>query len=249
MELTQALSDAEIDELDDFLLSDDTPDSCMNLPTMDGFFAALILNPRLIMPGEFLNWIWDMDDGEEEPSFASIGQIDHIMGLVMRYYDSVLDAIGNDDFEPLFYVLEQKDGSEFFDAEGWAEGFMLGVNLFSETWGEIFEKHMEWLVPVMLLGTDDGWEMLARESDVKRITRDAYEAFADVVKLLYDHFSAQRTAQMQESMVQPGRHPSGMRIEAVKMPAASLKVGRNEKCQCGSGLKFKKCCGVPPTLH
>ena len=24
---------------------------------------------------------------------------------------------------------------------------------------------------------------------------------------------------------------------------AAVKQGRNEKCQCGSGLKFKKCCG------
>ena len=26
-------------------------------------------------------------------------------------------------------------------------------------------------------------------------------------------------------------------------PAVSAKVGRNEPCPCGSGLKFKKCCG------
>jgi uncharacterized protein YchJ len=23
--------------------------------------------------------------------------------------------------------------------------------------------------------------------------------------------------------------------------------GRNEKCPCGSGHKYKKCCGAPPT--
>lgn len=23
------------------------------------------------------------------------------------------------------------------------------------------------------------------------------------------------------------------------------KIGRNEKCPCGSGIKFKKCCGKP----
>jgi uncharacterized protein len=27
------------------------------------------------------------------------------------------------------------------------------------------------------------------------------------------------------------------------------KVGRNELCPCGSGLKFKKCCGSPAKLH
>jgi preprotein translocase subunit SecA len=27
------------------------------------------------------------------------------------------------------------------------------------------------------------------------------------------------------------------------------KVGRNELCPCGSGKKYKKCCGNGPTLH
>ena len=29
----------------------------------------------------------------------------------------------------------------------------------------------------------------------------------------------------------------------------STKVGRNEPCPCGSGTKFKKCCGSPGELH
>jgi uncharacterized protein YecA (UPF0149 family) len=34
-------------------------------------------------------------------------------------------------------------------------------------------------------------------------------------------------------------------------PVRSTKVGRNEPCPCGSGKKFKRCCGAnpPPTLH
>lgn len=30
---------------------------------------------------------------------------------------------------------------------------------------------------------------------------------------------------------------------------ASTNVGRNETCPCGSGKKFKKCCGSPAGLH
>lgn len=32
--------------------------------------------------------------------------------------------------------------------------------------------------------------------------------------------------------------------EAVKQPAKSSKVGRNDPCPCGSGKKYKKCCGA-----
>jgi uncharacterized protein len=31
--------------------------------------------------------------------------------------------------------------------------------------------------------------------------------------------------------------------------AMQPKVGRNEACPCGSGKKFKKCCGGPTNLH
>jgi uncharacterized protein len=34
-------------------------------------------------------------------------------------------------------------------------------------------------------------------------------------------------------------------------PLRSTKVGRNDPCPCGSGKKFKKCCGsrTPPPAH
>ena len=44
-------------------------------------------------------------------------------------------------------------------------------------------------------------------------------------------------------------HSSGLVSDVVDMPNARFKVGRNEECPCGSGKKFKKCCGAPPTVH
>ena len=32
-------------------------------------------------------------------------------------------------------------------------------------------------------------------------------------------------------------------------PARTAKVGRNEPCPCGSGRKFKKCCGSAKTVE
>lgn len=235
----QALNAAEIDELDDFLMSDDTPDNCMDISALDGFLAALVLNPGLIMPSEYLPWIWDMEEGEEGPSFASVEQANHIMQLVMRYYNGVLDAIRRDNFAPLFYILQDEDDS--FDAESWAEGFMRGVYLFGEPWAEIFEAYPDLLAPMVLLGTESGWEMLDKSTDVKQMTQDAYESIAQTVALLDEHFSEQREARS---------HMTGdVQEEAVRMVATSFKAGRNEECPCGSGKKFKKCCGAPPTVH
>ena len=37
----------------------------------------------------------------------------------------------------------------------------------------------------------------------------------------------------------------------VRTPPSRREDGRNEPCPCGSGKKYKKCCGAsnPPTLH
>jgi len=32
-------------------------------------------------------------------------------------------------------------------------------------------------------------------------------------------------------------------LKMEKFKKTGLKIGRNDKCPCGSGLKYKKCCG------
>jgi preprotein translocase subunit SecA len=44
----------------------------------------------------------------------------------------------------------------------------------------------------------------------------------------------------QQMQLQTGPAP----VEAPKPVRAGAKVGRNDPCPCGSGKKYKKCCGV-----
>ncbi|MEI7456533.1 MAG: UPF0149 family protein [Nitrosomonadales bacterium] len=237
MKPTQALSDTEIDELDEFLLSDDTPESCMDISMLDGFFTSLVLNPKLFMPSDYLPWIWDSEEGEEAPGFTSMEQANRIMALLMRYYNGVLEAIAENHFAPLFYTLAQEDGSKYYEAEAWAEGFMLGVFLFIEPWKAVFENDQEYLAPMVLLGTQQGGELLDKSADVKLSRKEAYDSIADAVDVLYEYFTEQREAETRQRRV------------TSSVSAVSVRVGRNEECPCGSGKKFKKCCGAAPTLH
>jgi uncharacterized protein YecA (UPF0149 family) len=59
------------------------------------------------------------------------------------------------------------------------------------------------------------------------------------VKLIHIYFKEQRT---------PGTHKEKWG-EMKIAPSSATKVGRNDACPCGSGKKFKKCCGSPVTLH
>jgi len=235
---TQTLNENELDELNQFLSSDDMPESAMDMSMLDGFFAALVLNPQLINPGEYFHWIWDSEKGVDEPVLDNTEIGNRILDLIIQHYNSVHEAIENDQYEPMFFTLAQEDGSEFLDAEGWCKGFMLGTNVSNDPWDDVFKNHPALVSPMVLLGTEAGWELLDKSKDMKRATQGAYESIAERIKRLYEYFLEQREAATEERMA-----------KSESVPLTVCKTGRNDACPCGSGKKFKKCCGAPTTLH
>ena len=234
----QPLSEDELDALDAFLMSDASPENGMDISTLDGFLAAIILNPGIVLPSQWLPWVWDMEDAEDEPAFRNMEEAQKITSFVMRHYNTVSASIGNDRFEPLLFELRQDDGSEFFDAEGWCAGFMLGVSAFIDPWRPVLEQHAALIAPMVLLGTEQGWKMLEVSRDNGEATRQAYESIPAAVEALNAYFKPQR-----EAMVRP--HSTGA-IQPLRRETP--KVGRNEPCPCGSGKKYKNCCGAQ-TIH
>jgi uncharacterized protein len=161
-------------------MSEEMPEDGMDISTLDGFLAAIVLNPQLIAPSQWLPWVWDMADGRDSPAFADSQQASRILGLLMRHYNMVLTSISGGWFDPLWMELAQEDGSEFFDAEGWCAGFMLGVKQFPDAWQAVFLGHMELLAPMVLFGTKEGWKALEERGHNaetrKRLTQGAHEA-------------------------------------------------------------------------
>lgn len=242
------LSDDEIDELDEFLISQSKLENSMDISTLDGFFAALVLNPEATMPSEYLPWIWDMEEGEHAPDFASPEQARHILQLIMRYYNGVLVTIGSGSFAPLLYTVENDDDGEFFDAEGWCMGFMQGVFLFFDPWKNVFEKSPEFLAPMVLLGTQQGWEMLDKCGDEKQAIQDACNSIAEAVSALYSHFREPHDVAMQGRLTRHGGQSELLDDDEGEF-SMPRKTFRNVACPCGSGKVFEDCCGSPPILH
>jgi uncharacterized protein YecA (UPF0149 family) len=58
MHLDQPLSDAEFDELDDFLLSDRCADDVMTMDTLHGYLTALAIGPQEVLMAEWLPRVW-----------------------------------------------------------------------------------------------------------------------------------------------------------------------------------------------
>lgn len=209
----------DIDVLDAFLMSDQAPEECMQLTELDGFLTGIAIGPELILPSEWLLIIW----GGEEPVFDNGNQAQAVIGTIMNRYNEILGQITEGFIEPIFM---EAPGGEVI-ASDWAEGFLQAVRMRFDAWQKLFksEKHGHTLLPILALCcNEDGGSLLGLPEETEnQFFADAGELVPQCVLEIAEFWRATRTA--------PQRQPAGP------------KVGRNDPCPCGSGKKFKKCCG------
>lgn len=234
--MTTPLSEEELDELGSFLLDLDAEES-MTLDMLDGFLHALAIGPETVMPSQWLPKVWGQEDGAMLPPMDNMDQVNHLLGLVMRHFNSIVSGFEHSPpaLAPLWPTVHYAEAGEFADAEMWAYGFTEGISLSQAAWQPLFDYSdgLRWYRPIGLLGSDDF------SADQDELTRTPAQRAA-------------LAAQIEESLTSiqafwlPLRQDAAGRQQA---PRVSTKVGRNEPCPCGSGKKFKKCCGASSALH
>ena len=229
------LSDAELEELDRFLLYGVDNDEAMTLDRLDGYLHALAIGPQTIMPKQWMPKVWG-EDSAMMPPMDNLEQLNHIMGLVMRHYNSIISGFEEKppSVVPCWDSCEYDIG-EFENAEGWAHGFTEGVTLNRAAWKPLFDsaKGQHWYRPIGLLGEE------SFSADQDQLTRTPQQR-------------EQLAQQIEDSLVNIHAFWLPLRqaiYERETSQRLRTKVGRNEPCPCGSGKKFKKCCGSAAELH
>ncbi len=217
----------DLETLDQFLMSDASPENCMQLSDLDGFLTGIAIGPELVKPSEWLPAVW----GGEEPVFDDAEQARTVIGAIMGRYNEILRVLDTDPeaYEPLFW--ENQDGEVI--AADWAEGFADAVRLRPEAWRPLLEDReaLVMLMPILALCGDadaEGGSPLELDpgEDADLLAQAPELIPACVVGI--DGFWKERRGQPKAG---PGR-------------AKSPKVGRNDPCPCGSGRKHKRCCGA-----
>jgi uncharacterized protein len=100
--------------------------------------------------------------------------------------------------------------------------------------------------PFLRLGTDDGICITTASGDAEKWMNEIEPSLAKMHAYWKDNPASQPGGVVQEEF-----HPGG-RKEVGQVVRGGPKVGRNDPCPCGSGKKFKKCCGTndaPAALH
>ena len=227
MDLDEPLAESEFREYEEFLLSDRVPESCMDVSTLDGFLTALVSGPGSLGPSHWLKHVWDMEHATEAPEFDSTEDIQRVLGRFLRHINGISEAMRShpDDFEPMFYERSH-DGQTVRIIDEWCTGYVKGVEIDGPLWKPLIDAHPDWLGPILLYGTEEGWDKLEKEAQ----TLAAHEARVDAVLGSVRAIHTFWTSRRKEELARPE-------------PVRATRTGRNEPCPCGSGKKYKRCHG------
>jgi uncharacterized protein len=223
----EPLTDAELDRLGDFLKSC-KGGRAMNVEALDGFFSALIAGPETAMPSEYNREVFggEMSDACE---FGSLDEAREILGLMMRHWNTIAGTLLKGD---VYVPLLIQDDNGVAKGNDWARGFMRGMHMRHDGWAELMddEEHGGCLVPIMMLYHEHDEDPKMRPKPISPKNRE--EVIAHMAAGLlgaYRYFRSQPQA--------------GASARTSEHRRSTPKVGRNDPCPCGSGKKYKKCCG------
>jgi uncharacterized protein len=256
------LENSHYDLLDEIL--DDLRQRMDEVPQWEfceGFMAALICCRRPIAPDEYFGALLsDPATGTFGPHlFASPAQHDQFLQIWQRrwaevqaaldapvqsledercYAPEVIDvrgAVASMNDEERAEMLQQLGGEALPSfAQVWALGFMYAVETWPEEWQPPRDKEAaDWVEDAMLrivalTEPDEDEPSISMFGDdcPPSVSQARLDAYGDAIWAVYD---------LRDTWKHVG--PRVPTVHKTEQP------GRNDPCSCGSGKKFKKCCG------
>ncbi|WP_347250985.1 UPF0149 family protein [Zoogloea sp.] len=227
------LSDEELEQLEELLVSDEVPADCMNLEMLDGYLAAIVASPLPIPTEDWLPAVWTADEGEV--GFGSGASLQKAIELVLRYYNELVSTIGDaegdeegeaEGWQPFCYAQGGDDDPAI--GEEWSTGFEQGFEMWPSEWPD---KVGDTTLAEALLET-----ILGPEEEVAMPA----DSEAQLALLEEKGIAVQHLYQAWRALGLPAPELLGVTAAG----AAKSGPGRNEPCPCGSGKKYKKCCGA-----
>jgi yecA family protein len=218
------LSEEEEAELTDFVES--LPRADLNMAKLHGLFSAFAAGPVIMSPADLLAALMGCAG---EQSVNETTESEHILELLSRFYDGIIEAIESESFAPRF----QQKGVMVTDPGGgvtsWCNGFMLGVEHHKAFWQRWFSDMRRVKAISLITGMADPEILSQAEKAIGEETVGATcDTLSDLVPLIHNYWAF-------ESALDD--------YLGSETDTPEFKVGRNDPCPCGSGKKFKHCHG------
>ena len=230
--------DAQIERIAQLLEQRAVPFKGFNLEALDGYLSAIALSPEPVPPGEWQPPIWgtpprwDSDAEREQVTALLEDQLNLATQRACFDGEELPDLLA-----PLLWLPEDPDSEqpgEDDDAldvgRDWAFGFFRGVELREAAW-ERWLDESDWVDQIFQLLDQLASGEILPEDPTEPPTPIGYRQRLDII------------ASLPGMLADLQRH----RIDALtpREPLRRAEIPeRNAPCPCGSGRKYKKCCGA-----
>jgi uncharacterized protein len=227
------MSDEKLGRLDDLLISTER----YSLETLDGLFSAALVGPAEATVEECMS-ILELSGATP---WSSDAERDEAYVLLNEFWAVIRNRVSGDPTvlgeESLPFVdspeeFEAMDDVSAYDgdfpiASDWALGFRFAINEWGEAWSDWMDESIYPFIGMLMTLSSDQTDPAPGTPEVP------LPSFDERITIL-------NAIPFQLAALYRRRHPG--HGGTVKRDAG--KVGRNDACTCGSGKKFKKCCGA-----
>ncbi len=223
----QPLTEGELYELAGFLESPLVPPTTMRISAVNGLLTSIIIGPRPVPPNVWMNYIW----GQGQPRWQSAQHAERIAGLLVRHLNTIAILLAGEPprFAPLTYTRHE-DGKATEIVTDWCFGFLCGVKLDNEAWQPVLGSPADPFLALIRAYLEPEKEIHQQILSKLSPENGPPSKVIGTCVIELNRFWLAR---------QP-KKPAAPAGSAMPLP---LKIGRNEPCPCGSGRKYKHCCG------
>ena len=220
-----------------FLESPDRPPETLRYHELQGFLFAVASAPELVPPSEWLPVVF----GQREAGYASIEEAQAIMGEIIALYNAINSSViaARPGLPPdcKFRRKTLANLEESAPVSSWSRGFLRGHQWLQEDWDACLPDD-DHDFGVLLLALSFFASRKLATAFIEELGRTDLEEVAKKIRRVPPDAVAEY-ARIGRSIQQVLSKHGGPAESAT-----ALKVGRNDSCPCGSGRKYKKCCGA-----
>ena len=216
-----------LNELEDAILN--INEDALTIPEIHGFLTAILICPDFIPPSIWLPKIFNREN--EMPEFRSDEEAQYVTNGLLAFYNSINEEI--DDYpDPIFPVLGKSKNAKP-DPWLWCSGFITGINLDEDAWfGSEDEYFLTLIFPIYYCYDPETFSEISRTASGRK-RRGFDKAMLDLIPESIVRIRAYWRSKM----------PQYSKPQGHVIPFGKKKIGRNDPCPCGSGKKYKNCCG------
>ena len=215
--------------LAEFLESDEERVEFYSLAELDGFLTCLVVGPEPISEAEWLPLVFP----DDAPAPEGEWNLQELKEIALSHYADIVHRLDQGEVNPITWSLRDLS----IDASHWAAGFAVAMTLREEPWRRMTSSGSgALLAPILLLCSQD----LGLDEEEELELEELYnEDWSTLMEEAADAIPASVL-----SIAAYWRMTPAERRALSRQINSDMKIGRNDPCPCGSGRKFKKCCGA-----